>query len=429
MYTKSSMVYNFPRHLKPRMILKHIAPFLNEEEILLLYGMRQTGKTSLLFLLRNHLLNTRKTDERQMVYFDLEDIGQLNEIERLQRYDEFLTLLKDKYKISLKKRVFVFIDEIQHLRNPSSLLKYLYDHYKPKLKFIVSGSSSLEIRKKFSDALTGRVLRFEILPLSYQEFLSFSGERKSAVSFEEFMTYGGFPAIALKKTHEAKRKLLKEIHSLYIRRDIKDIGGIEDILAFNKLVGVLAAQNGGLISEVNLSNAVDLARPTVKHYLFLLQNTFVIDLLPPFFTNPKKELTKTPKLYFHDQGLRNAVLDNFSSAGKRPDRGILAENVIFAELKKYGCERIAFWRTERKQEVDFVIKQGVSLIPLEIKYGLMNRAVIPEGLTAFISKYRPPNAYVITSNLTHTAFYQGTRVTFLPGHRLGKDLINVCGVL
>jgi len=151
-------VNKFPARLKPRNILQKLIPFLKTEEILLLYGMRQTGKTSLMFLLMNYLLN-KKVEQSQIVYLDLENIADFEALEKIRDFDNFINLLKVVHRVNIKKRTFIFIDEIQHLTNPSSFLKYLHDHYKPNLKFIVSGSSSLEIKKKFSDALTGRILR------------------------------------------------------------------------------------------------------------------------------------------------------------------------------------------------------------------------------------------------------------------------------
>lgn len=416
------MINNYPKGLKPRKILPELIKFLDEEEILLLYGMRQTGKTSLLYLLTDYFARNKKIEKNQIVFFDLENIAQFEELEKIKQFEDFLTLLREKYKANLKKRIFVFIDEIQHLSNPSPFLKYLYDHYKPKLKFIVSGSSSLEIKKKFSDALTGRIFRFEILPLSYKEFLSFNKISASSASFEEFILYGGFPAVCLKKDRQTKIRLLKEIYSLYIRRDIKDIGRIEDVLAFNKLAGVLAAQNGGLVSEVNLANAVGISRPTVKNYLFLLQNTFVIDLVPPFFSNPKKEITKMPKLYFNDTGLRNAIIDNFLELAKRTDSGILAENAVFSELKKTREEKIAFWRTDRKQEVDFIVKKGLEIIPLEVKYQCFKKPAVPPNLKSFIEKYRPKKALIITSDFAAKTKYLKTKIEFVPAFRFSRKM-------
>lgn len=407
------MVYNFPKNLKRRRILTQLTPFLAEKEIVLLYGMRQTGKTSLLYLLMKYLLEKKKIRQEQIVYFDLENISDYDKLERLKNYDAFPQLLNKDYKIDSKKMVYVFIDEIQHLVNPSSLLKYVYDHYRDRIKFIVTGSSSLEIKKKFTDALTGRIFRFEILPLDYEEFVDFSQSESSNSSFERFVIYGGFPAVALKKEKQVAIKLLKDIYSLYVKRDIKDLGTIKDVLSFNKLLTLLASQIGGLISEVNLSNAVGIARATVKNYLFILQNTFVITLLPPFFTNPKKEVTKRPKIYLNDTGIRNAVLDNFNPLSKRQDMGNLTESSVFSELKKTFGEKVHFWRSEAKQEVDFIIEKEEP-IPIEVKYQSFRHPTIPENLIVFIQKYQPDLAFVLTKNFKKEVLFEKTKIFFYP---------------
>jgi len=160
-----------PDNLIPRELLAEVIDFLDEENIILLTGARQTGKTSLLYLLIQHLWNS-DFPESQTVYFDLENIHDYSLLNDLKDFNIFVELLK-KRGVNPAERAYVFIDEIQHLSNPSSFLKYLHDHYKPRLKFIVTGSSSLEIKKKFTDRLTGRVYNFLVKPLNFREFLRF----------------------------------------------------------------------------------------------------------------------------------------------------------------------------------------------------------------------------------------------------------------
>jgi len=407
------MVDKIPQNLKLRQILPSLVKFLDQEEIMLLYGMRQVGKTSLLYLLIKRLIKKNRNISKQIVYFDLENIADFQLLENLRNYDNFIAILKNKYQVDLRKKVWIFIDEIQYLTNPSSFLKYLYDRHKLKMKFIVTGSSSLEIKKKFSDALTGRIFRFEIWPLNYQEFLNFTNQKRGVISFEKYVLFGGFPAVCLKKESEIKIRLLREIYSLYIRRDIKDLGKIGNILAFNKLVRILAAQVGGLVSEVNLAAISGISRPTIREYLFLLENTFVLNLVSPFFTNPRKEVRKMPKLYFNDSGLRNAALDNFLPLEKRGDMGSLVENTVFSELKKNN-RKVHFWRTERKQEVDFILAKRGKVAPIEIKYRFFKKPLIPPSLKVFIKNYKPAEAFVLTKNFNTQDKIGKTKVIFIP---------------
>jgi len=432
------MDITFPANLRHRDILDEIAPFLEEEGIVLLMGARQTGKTSLLYLLMQELL-AQGTPSHQIVYFDLENISDFNQLNDLTDFNKFIPLLKN-LKVDMQKKAIVFIDEIQHLDNPSSFLKYLHDHYKPQLKFIVIGSSSMEIKKKFTDSLTGRIYRFLIKPLSFKEFLEFKKETELAQKagfglegvplevttaeekmlqgfLEEYLIFGGYPAIALSDKALVKQKTLQEIYSLYIRRDIKDIGEIEDVRGYNKLASLLAYQVGNLIKEQELAVSSELSRPTVNKYLLLLENTFILNRVSPFYSNKRTEITKTPKIYFDDVGLRNAVIDNFDPLSKRADGGQLLENFIYSQLDKRArlTGQVRFWRTQTKSEVDFVWQEGTNApYPLEVKLNFSPKRPLPGGLKSFIKKYRPPRAFVVHNGPFGDLDYQGCSVSILP---------------
>ncbi len=385
-------------------------------------------------------LLTQGVSSSQIVYFDLENIYDFNRLANLADFDDFLPILKD-LKADLQKRVFVFIDEIQHLDNPSSFLKYLHDHYKPQLKFVVTGSSSMEVKRKFTDRLTGRVYRFLVKPLSFKEFLEFKeevelvgkvaefgleknlpeisagDEKRLQELLEEYLVFGGYPAISLIGNPLVKQKTLQEIYSLYVRRDIKDIGKIEDIKGYNKLVALLSYQIGNLVKEQELSVSSELSRPTVKKYLFLLENTFVLNLIPPFYSNKRTEIAKTPKVYFADVGLRNSVINAFDPVSERADKGQLLENFVYSQLdKKAGLsEEVRFWRSQAKSEVDFVWQEGAGPpYPLEVKFRFRPQQPLPGGLKSFIKKYRPGRAFVIHLGPSASRDYQGCTVSILP---------------
>ncbi len=231
----------------PRSILPEIIGYLDQPEIILLVGARQVGKTTIMHLLRERLA-TIGTPETAMQYLDLEDTRSLALLEKGP--EELLGWLGAR-GADLTGRVFLFIDEIQYLSNPSNLLKLLADHHS-NLKLIVSGSSTLEIRRKFSDSLAGRRVVFEVYPLDFSEFLEFRGEAKLADAvrrctvrqisdhidtyglavrffaeecgrhFREFLIYGGYPRVALESAYERKAKYLTELYSAYVRKDIKD---------------------------------------------------------------------------------------------------------------------------------------------------------------------------------------------------------------
>ena len=438
----------FPEKLLPREILPKIIPYLEAENIVLSTGARQTGKTSLLYLLIRHLQN-KGIPPSQIVYFDLENIYDFSLLQNLKDFNNFWQVLKDK-GVDTQKKVFVFIDEIQHLDNPSSFLKYLHDHYKPKLKFIVTGSSSLEIKRKFTDRLTGRIYRFVIKPLNFREFLEFKNEKRLAkilltfdlnfwISAEhpednfkeinaadkyrlnellkEYLLFGGYPAISLEETPLIKQKDLQEIYSLYIRRDIKDIGKIDDVSGYNNLVSLLCFQIGNLVKEQELSLSSGLSRPTVKKYLFLLENTYVLKLIPPYFTNKRTEITKTPKVYFEDVGLRNGAINNFSLLNQRADSGAILENFVFSQISKEDdfSAKIRFWRSQAKNEVDFIWQENINEpYPIEVKLNYSHKQHLPSGLKSFINLYQPSKGFIVHTGEFSLLELKKTKIYLIP---------------
>lgn len=416
-----------PPNLKNRKILTRIIPFLENDKIILLTGARQTGKTSLLYLLAKELIK-RNINSNQLVFLDLENILTLQQLNEIGDFNNFINILKN-LNVDINKKTYVFIDEIQYLNNSSSFLKYLHDHYSPKIKFIVSGSSSLEIKKKLTPKLTGRVYRFNIMPLDFTEFLDFSNLPANQAAFEEFCLYGSYPAVSLLHNFSAKQKELGEIYSLYIKRDIQDYGGIDDTVGFNNLVKILAGQIGSLVNELELANTLQLSRQTIKKYLFLLENTFVVNLLKPFYSNIRKELKKMPKVYFVDTGLRNAGLENFSAFNNRMDMGNLVENNIFLEIQKlvYLQEKgqVNFWRTQAKQEVDFIIQYGEKLIPIEVKYTNFKIAKAPKHLKDFIKLYKVPRGLVITKDFQSKIKIANSVIEFVPACKFCCEKIKI----
>ncbi|MBW2107571.1 MAG: ATP-binding protein [Deltaproteobacteria bacterium] len=438
----------FPKHLLSRDMFQAVVPFLDTENIILLSGARQTGKTSLLYLLIQHLLS-KGVSPAQIVYFDLENIHDFSMLNGLNDFNDFLQVLEGQ-GADCGKRVFVFVDEIQHLSRPSSFLKYLHDHYKPALKFIVTGSSSLEIKKKFTDRLTGRIYRFVVSPLSFREFLAFKNEKNLVEALEgfrflfrsepaslkkafatirpaqtrrlfdlvnEYLTFGGYPGVTLQMATKIRQRDLQEIYSLYVRRDIKDLGNITDVAGYNRLVSLLSLQIGNLVKEQELSVSSGLSRPTVKKYLFLLENTYILTLVFPFFTNKRVEMVKTPKVYFEDIGLRNAVSNNFHPLNQRPDNGAMLENFVFSELSRQGegSRQIRFWRSQAKSEVDFVWQEDAQdICPIEVKLSHRRGQPVPSGLRSFVDRYHPSRAFIVHLGEFHHFRFKETDVCAMP---------------
>lgn len=411
--------------LFPRKIVSKISKYLEDKGIIVLVGARQVGKTSILYLLMDEL-RKREVPEKTIHYFDLEDLSILEVFN--SGIKEFIAYLKAT-GVDIQQRNYVFVDEIQYMENPTQFLKMAADHYS-HLKLIVSGSSTLDIRRKFKDSLAGRKVVLEVFPLDFYEFLIFKGEDRLASGLEksdirvvqaetemadlpvrffvkeisryfgEYVVFGAYPRVALEAENEKKITYLTEIYNSYVKKDIKDIMRVDNITAFNNLLRALALQIGNLVNVTELCNAVKIARDTLERYLFLLENTFIIKMVTPFSRNPRKEISKMSKVFFIDTGLRNVIIKNLNSLDERVDVGPSVENGVFSNMVKnlLPMEEIHFWRTLTKNEVDFVIVKGNLTKPIEVKYSPFKSPKVPVGMRAFQKEYSVSEGIVLTKD-------------------------------
>ena len=353
-----------------RKIVDKIIEYLETKEIIVIYGARQVGKTFLLrYLIENYI-------KKNVFYFDLE-LPNLLDLCNQGAGSVFKYLIQKG--VDEKQRVFLLIDEIQYMEDPTKFLKIMHDHYS-NIKLLVSGSSTFEIKKKFKETLVGRTVNFELYPLSFEEFLMFKSknyklnkENTKIINdelvelAEEYIRFGGYPKIVLENSEEKKQTYLWQIISTYVRKDIRDIGNIRNISAFNKLLEVLASQSGQLLNVLEISNTLKINRETVLEYLDLLENTFIIKRITPFHKNLRSELSKNPKIFFLDTGMMHLLwLKEFPKV----ILGNAFETFIFLELMKSN-KKINFWRTTNKQEVDFIVKNK-ELYAIEVKYNFQN---------------------------------------------------------
>ena len=225
------------------------------------------------------------------------------------------------------------------------------------------------------------------------------------------------PAAEWKDKPQIRQRDLQEIYSLYVRQDIKDLGDIADVTGYNRLVSLLSLQIGNLVKDQELALSSGLSRPTVKKYLFLLENTYVLKLVLPFFTNKRTEIVKTPKVYFEDIGLRNGVLNNFSPLNQRTDSGAILENFVFSQLSKHNeqSDDIRFWRSQTKSEVDFIWQKSINApCPIEVKFNYVQKQPLPPGLRSFISIYHPARAFIIHLGGFHFRKFKDTNLYAIP---------------
>ncbi len=373
-----------------RNIFKDIIPYLGSDNIIVLHGSRQVGKTHILYYLENFL----KKKNNLTKYIDLEDSRMVDLLNR--GVDEFLQYLQAEIdEFDGKETLYVFIDEIQYLENPSPFLKLIADHHK-NIHFIVSGSSSFAIKSKFSDSLVGRTVNFEVFNLSFEEFLNFKGLKYDLSKISEFhkqeliklygeyLKYGGYPKVVLEKKVDKKEKYILQIIDTYLKKDILDISNIKNIMKFNNLLKILAEQSGQLLNVTSVAKTVGLAKQTVEEYLFILENTYIIKLVPPFSRSSKVEVSKAPKIFFYDTGLLQMLwLSEFSNV----NIGSIFETSVFAELvKKYGVEKIRFWRNKNQNEIDFILQRKNEILPIEVKETFHNFKKL--SMTYFLKKYK-----------------------------------------
>ena len=415
----------------PRKLLNEILEWIGKIPIIVIVGGRQVGKTVLMKLLIRELKKSI-TNDGQIHYMDLEILRDLDACSQsIDFFKEYLQF----HGIDISKKSYIFIDEIQYHDNPTNFLKLLADHEK-NIQLIVSGSSTLDIRQKFKDTLTGRKQVFHLQPLNFEEFLIFNEEENllkwyrsnlfnlqkrsyDKVGYEivkhrlrelanEFIIYGGYPIVV--KTQEEKIKLrqLQEIIQTYVRKDIRDFTHIENVTAFNRLIILLVGRVGNLLNLNELCKESGIPRKHLDNYIFLLENTFIIKLLTPFFKNINLEVVKMPKLYFLDTGMINYLISNFSSLNLRPDSGTLIENFVFKQLysKLDILDRLNFWRNQNKNEVDFILNGN----PVEVKFQNFNSPTVPRGLKEFIKQYQPEKTVIITKDY----LYEDEKLLLIP---------------
>jgi len=412
-----------------REILPQIKNHLFEKEVTVITGARQTGKTTLINQLKDWLIEHKKAKPSQIKLFNLDLISDL---EAIHDQKDFLKFIKEELK--RERFLFIFIDEIQRIENPGKFLKGIYDLNLP-VKFVATGSSSLEIKSKVFESLTGRKRVFHIWPFSFNEYLRFKepwlinllikrelsriNKEKILEHLFDFLIYGGYPRVVTAKNNYEKIKFLEEIYSSYVEKDVVGFLKIKNPLTFTKLVSLLGSQSCGLLNIHEISNTLKINVRTIENYLNTLENTFVIKLVRPYFTNKRKELTKMPKLYFIDNGLRNFSVKYFSEFKNNRDRGILLENFVFSTLIKFWGGEIHYWRTKDKNEVDFILTDFYgNIIPLEVKSSELNRPETGSGLHTFIEKYSPRKSYVVNLLFEGKSKIKGTLLQFLLPFRI-----------
>lgn len=422
-----------------RKLFDELIKWLDRREILAIRGPRQSGKTTLLEHLSNYIKENKNIPPENVIYISFED---RKEVESFSK--EPKSYIDSYINEDFKGRYYFLFDEFQYVRDGGQKLKLLYDTCK-NVKFIITGSSSLEITGSIAKYLVGRIFLFNLYQFDFEEYLYlkpknvlnhykknsslvldfvFNGKRPRELSsiftedfikyYEDYCIFGGYPEVVKTNSTETKKIILENIYNTYIDRDIIIFLRIEDDFNFKNILTILANQIGSVINYQSLVRDSLTYYQKLKHYLSILEETFIIKRLRPYHGNISSEIRKNPKLYFIDSGLRNLIVENFNELSLRRDKGSLVENAVFLQLSKNKVVPLRYWRTIHGAEVDFVIKIGSDLIPIEVKYNNFTSPKPGRSFINFVKKYKPPRGLILTKGFWGEVKIDDTDVLFSP---------------
>lgn len=364
---------------------REISSVLNTDEVIVIYGARQVGKSSLVLNLAKQLISKGSS----VHYFTLDEIENAD----FQSPERLISLLQPD--LDSGSRVYLIIDEAQRLENIGLFVKTIYDRKLP-LKIILTGSASFSIKSKIQEPLTGRKFEFHLGPFSITEILDYEGINPASISstnskleaiLKHFLVFGGYPKVFFSDSTELKTRRLVEIADTYITKDLVELFQITDTVAVRKVTAYIAENIGNLLSIDKITSLGGLKRDLVEKIIHALENIFVSYSLSPLSSDKFKEVAKRPKIYFHDTGLRNAFLRRLDENLLINDLGSLFENTIGNQLvSRYGAEKVNYWRTINQTEVDFVVNREPRLLAIETKYSWDNNSK-PRSLLSLESEY------------------------------------------
>lgn len=364
---------------------------INSKEIIVLTGMRRTGKTTLLKMIFDIIPSNNK------VFLDLENILEQNVFNEIDYNNIWHNLAV--YNINSKNKAFIFIDEIQLFPEIVKSIKYLYDHY--DIKFFVTGSSSFYLKNLFPESLAGRKIIFNLFPLTFQEFLRFKNndvhyvqkfeekdKNKNKIKHEkltgfvdEYLLYGGFPQVVLEHNIEQKKRILNDIFNSYFQYEVMNLGDFRKIDIFKKLIFLLVKRVGSKIDISKIASEISVSRETVYSYITFLEGTFFIRLLAPYSTNIDREVSGTKKVYLCDTGLINLI--------DRIPAGNVFENAV---LNNIAENKISYYQKRSGFEIDFLLKNSNTAIEVKLNGNVIDYKKLIR--TALKLKYN--NSYLIT---------------------------------
>ncbi len=370
------------------MIKRHLEIALRDhlfkDKTVVLYGARQVGKTTLI----NEVV--KKLDKRTLVLNgDDADIRAL-----------FENATASGFRPVVSGYGIVIIDEAQRIQNAGLGIKIIHDNFND-IQLIVTGSSSLELAAIIKEPLTGRKHEFFLYPFSFRELADHSGFLEEKRDLEQRLIFGSYPDVVNNRGRETR--ILKELASSYLYKDILAIGGIKKPVLLEKILKALALQVGNEVSYNELAQTCGSDKGTVEKYIDLLEKAYIVFRLPGLNRNVRSEIKKGKKIYFCDNGIRNVILGNFLPLRSRVDAGALWENYLVSERIKLTVnldERPVsyFWRTTQQQEIDYIEEISGEFIAYEFKWNPSKRGSLSK---TFANSYRVKSFSVVTPENYH----------------------------
>ena len=360
--------------------LKKVLP----NKVLILLGARRVGKTA---FIKNYLATIPKNDYLQLNGEDIEDANLLKE-RSVNNYKRLLSTIK-----------LLVIDEAQNIPEIGLILKLIVDSIED-IKIIATGSSVFDLSNKLGEPLVGRKNTIYLFPFAQMEFSKIENYKETNAKLEERLLFGSYPELEQYEDWNDKINYIKEIINSYLLKDILVYEGIKQSNKILELLKLIAFQMGQEVSLQELANQLGISKNTVESYLDLLSKVFVIYKVPGFSRNLRKEVTKSNRWYFYDNGIRNGIIGNFTRLESRTDVGALWENYLASERVKYQNYTQKnttnyFWRTYDQQELDWLEEDNGNLHGFEFKWNEKRKAKIP---TAFSKAYPEATFEVINKS-------------------------------
>jgi len=387
--------------MKKRFIYHKIKKYLEHKNALVITGMRQVGKTTLMKQVFEEVQNPK-------LWFDFDNPLDTLYFENIDYDGIYKTLLKEVGRTD--KRLFVFIDEIQNLPEITKIIKYLIDKY--NVKFIVTGSSNYYLKNLFPESLSGRKFLFILPSMNFKEYLYFNNKltsvndsnedvsidtylkkytiteyKKYEDDYKNFLEYGGYPEVVVTEDTVTKKEILRNIFASFFEKDLRLLADIKDIRELRDLILLLVPRTGNILDITKISSELGINRVKVYDYLEFLQGVFLLKLIPKYSESIDRSVAGGKKVYFSDNGLLNTI--------GRINEGQIFENSIANQLLNYG--ELSFYNQRNTSEIDFILNKEIAF---EVKLKAVERDL--NKLQNICDRINIKKKYLISLNYTDT---------------------------